>query len=117
MAQNDYDGLEHGGVLQWLDEKQTKEQFGVGMQQTRRHGIKSLSSAQMNSPLMFQGQSRSSQRPQRTRNQKNWASSGPGMQAIFLGSNQRSCGTGVFIPRMEGTDFQFSNKPGMHAIV
>ncbi|KVI03957.1 hypothetical protein Ccrd_017759 [Cynara cardunculus var. scolymus] len=35
----------------------------------------------------------------------NWATGGPGMQAVFLDSGQRSCGTGVFLPRTAGTDY------------
>lgn len=60
--------------------------------------------------MALQGQS--GQKAQRTRNQSNWAASGPGMQAVFLGRSPRSCGTGVFIPRREGAEF--SNKPGMN---
>ncbi|KAJ4727487.1 Phosphoglycerate mutase [Melia azedarach] len=41
----------------------------------------------------------------------NWASRGSGMQAIFLDSGQRSCGTGVFLPQRGGTNFQPSRKP------
>ncbi|KAK6164681.1 hypothetical protein DH2020_001545 [Rehmannia glutinosa] len=117
MAQNGYDGLEHE-VLQWLEDEQTKvcislfqEQFGVGrVQVARRHGMKSPSSA-------FQRQWKCSHRPQRTRNQTKWASSGPGMQAVFLGSNQKSCGTGVFIPRTEGMDHKFSKKPAFSPVL
>ncbi|KAL7151386.1 hypothetical protein ABFS83_04G027300 [Erythranthe nasuta] len=117
MAHNGYDGLEHG-VLNWLppqhapvgrgynkQQQQTKEQFGVGV---RRHGIKSPPSAE---EMMFQqGQSR-----RRARNQANWASSGPGMQAIFLGSNPKTSGTGVFIPRKDGAEF--TNKPAFSPVL
>ncbi|XP_054790036.1 uncharacterized protein LOC129295534 [Prosopis cineraria] len=34
------------------------------------------------------------------------ANGGYGMQAIFLESGQRSCGTGVFLPQTAGTNFQ-----------
>ncbi|KAL7112877.1 hypothetical protein ACP275_04G028600 [Erythranthe tilingii] len=112
MAHNGYDGLEHG-VLNWLppqhapvgrgyNKQQTKEQFGVGV---RRHGIKSPPSAEE-----MMGQSR-----RRARNQSNWASSGPGMQAIFLGSNPKTSGTGVFIPRKDGTEF--TNKPAFSPVL
>ncbi|KAA8550876.1 hypothetical protein F0562_002560 [Nyssa sinensis] len=47
----------------------------------------------------------------------NWAAGGPGMQAIFLDSGQRSCGTGVFLPRSAGTDFQPSKKPACFPIL
>ena len=42
----------------------------------------------------------------------NWATRGSGMQAIFLESGQRSCGTGVFLPQRAGTDIQPTRKPG-----
>ncbi|KAJ4968681.1 hypothetical protein NE237_015382 [Protea cynaroides] len=38
------------------------------------------------------------------------ASGGPGMQAIFIDSGQRSCGTGVFLPRKGGFNFQQTKK-------
>ncbi|PON63931.1 hypothetical protein TorRG33x02_274860 [Trema orientale] len=38
-----------------------------------------------------------------------WASGGHGMQAIFLDSGQKSCGTGVFLPQRAGTNVQHSN--------
>lgn len=38
------------------------------------------------------------------------ATGGPGMQAIFLGSGQGSCGTGVFLPQRAGT--KPTKKPG-----
>ncbi|XP_051118809.1 uncharacterized protein LOC127243019 isoform X2 [Andrographis paniculata] len=70
--------------------------------------------AESNSHLKFE-QQRSRNRQQKGGHQraaKNWTSGGPGMQAIFLGpSNQRCCGTGVFLPRREGTGFQCSSKP------
>ncbi|XP_010278030.1 PREDICTED: uncharacterized protein LOC104612337 [Nelumbo nucifera] len=47
----------------------------------------------------------------------NRASGGPGMQAIFLDSSQRSCGTGVFLPRRAGTNFQPSKKPACSPVL
>ncbi|TQD99316.1 hypothetical protein C1H46_015105, partial [Malus baccata] len=41
----------------------------------------------------------------------NWSSGGPGMQAIFLDSSQKSCGTGVFLPQRAGTHFHRTKKP------
>lgn len=41
-----------------------------------------------------------------------WAAGGPGMQAVFLDSGQRSCGTGVFLPRTAGSDVEKPRKPG-----
>ncbi|KAH7517206.1 hypothetical protein FEM48_Zijuj09G0038000 [Ziziphus jujuba var. spinosa] len=52
---------------------------------------------------------RSHQRPNIA---QNWASRGTGMQAIFLDSGQKSCGTGVFLPQRAGTNFPPSKKPG-----
>ncbi|KAK4418264.1 hypothetical protein Salat_2239100 [Sesamum alatum] len=119
MAQNDYHGILHPPLISPKHSRSTthhhhaKEQFGVGVeQQPRPQRIKSPSkSPELNSPLMFQQQSKCSQRVARGKNQSNWASGGPGMQAVFLGSGPRSCGTGVFLPRREGTDFQYTNKP------
>ncbi|KAI7732141.1 hypothetical protein M8C21_014272 [Ambrosia artemisiifolia] len=48
---------------------------------------------------------------QKTRNHTNWATGGPGMQAVFLASGQRSGGTGVFLPRTAGTDNEKPRKP------
>ncbi len=56
---------------------------------------------------------KSSSRPHhRPKNGPNWASGGPGMQAIFLESGRRSCGTGVFLPQRANTNFQPTKKPG-----
>ncbi|XP_077218925.1 uncharacterized protein LOC143853090 [Tasmannia lanceolata] len=49
--------------------------------------------------------------------QANRMSGGPGMQAIFLDSGQRSCGTGVFLPRNGGNDSQTSKKPGCSPVL
>ncbi|KAL5701782.1 hypothetical protein ACHQM5_027086 [Ranunculus cassubicifolius] len=45
------------------------------------------------------------------------ASGGPGMQAIFLDSNQKSSGTGVFLPRGIGRDVQTSKKPACSPVL
>ncbi|PIN25847.1 hypothetical protein CDL12_01399 [Handroanthus impetiginosus] len=125
MAQNRYGGLEHG-VMQrpplrhaWNtishddDHDQTaQEQFGFEVQQEHRHGMNSPSSAGKKSPLMFQGQWRCGKKGQRTR-----GCGGPGMQAVFLGSHTRSCGTGVFLPRTGGADPRFTNKPGVAPVL
>lgn len=59
--------------------------------------------------------SKSSPRPhQRQKIAQNWASGGTGMQAIFLDSGQKSCGTGVFLPQRAGTNFPPTKKPGMY---
>lgn len=42
----------------------------------------------------------------------NWGAAGSGMQAIFLDSGPRSCGTGVFLPRRADTGFHPTKKPG-----
>ncbi|KAK9057298.1 hypothetical protein SSX86_022133 [Deinandra increscens subsp. villosa] len=47
----------------------------------------------------------------------NWAAGGPGMQAVFLVSGQRSCGTGVFLPRVAGTDVEKPKKPAFAPIL
>ncbi|EXB39366.1 hypothetical protein L484_025061 [Morus notabilis] len=48
--------------------------------------------------------------PYRPKFVQNWASGGPGMQAIFLDSGQKSCGTGVFLPQRTGNGMHPSNK-------
>ncbi|KAJ6773903.1 TIP41-LIKE PROTEIN [Salix purpurea] len=56
--------------------------------------------------------SKSSPRPNcRTKYATNWASGGPGMQAVFLDSGKKSLGTGVFLPQRAGTNMQSSKKP------
>ncbi|KAI5589629.1 hypothetical protein BDE02_05G175300 [Populus trichocarpa] len=55
---------------------------------------------------------KSSPRPDcRTKYATNWASGGPGMQAVFLDSGKKSSGTGVFLPQRAGTNMQSSKKP------
>ncbi|CAI9107856.1 OLC1v1007327C1 [Oldenlandia corymbosa var. corymbosa] len=65
-------------------------------------------------PHPHPGWDSSQPRPQRTRNGTNTKVTvgGPGMQVVFLDSGKpRSGGTGVFLPRRAGTEFQPSNKP------
>ncbi|XP_052112842.1 uncharacterized protein LOC107475783 isoform X2 [Arachis duranensis] len=51
-------------------------------------------------------------------NSKVIVNGGPGMQAIFLGSSQRSCGTGVFLPHRAGTNnFQPTKKPACSPVL
>ncbi|XWS76417.1 hypothetical protein CRYUN_Cryun01aG0174400 [Craigia yunnanensis] len=45
------------------------------------------------------------------------ASGGPGMQAFFIDSGQQSCGTGVFLPRIAGTNFQSSRRPACSPVL
>ncbi|XP_044487233.1 uncharacterized protein LOC123212218 [Mangifera indica] len=47
----------------------------------------------------------------------NRASRGSGMQAIFLESGQKSCGTGVFLPQRGGTNCQPSRKPACSPVL
>ncbi|XP_022760031.1 uncharacterized protein LOC111306424 [Durio zibethinus] len=58
----------------------------------------------------------SSGRHQKPRYSGNWASGG-GMQAIFLDSGKKSCGTGVFHPQTVGTNFQSSRKPACSPVL
>ncbi|KAM7495971.1 hypothetical protein LguiA_020385 [Lonicera macranthoides] len=67
-------------------------------------------------------QSKSSSKPPPHQRSRQWGGGGtgggPGMQAIFLDSGQKSCGTGVFLPRRAGTtDFQFTNKPACSPVL
>ncbi|TXG63637.1 hypothetical protein EZV62_010631 [Acer yangbiense] len=69
----------------------------------------------------FLQQSKSISRPHhhvhRSKNQSNWTSRGSGMQAVFLDSGKRSCGTGVFLPQRVGTNFQPSKKPACSPVL
>lgn len=62
--------------------------------------------------LLPQQPKTSSPRPQQQRPKigQNWASGGPGMQAIFLDSSQKPCGTGVFLPQQAGANFPQGKK-------
>ncbi|XVF72421.1 hypothetical protein PTKIN_Ptkin12aG0120000 [Pterospermum kingtungense] len=56
-------------------------------------------------------------RNQQPRYSGNWESGGPGMQAFFLDSGHKSCGTGVFLPQRAGTDFQSSRRPACSPVL
>ncbi|KAL3849863.1 hypothetical protein ACJIZ3_011745 [Penstemon smallii] len=103
MAQKDYGALRyippHARISP--DDNSKKENYGIGMQKGRKQGIRTPQAAEPKPPLA------AASKP--LKNQYNRASGGPGMQAIFLGSNPKSCGTGVFIPRTEGIDFHLGN--------
>ncbi|XVF21784.1 hypothetical protein REPUB_Repub12eG0120000 [Reevesia pubescens] len=58
-----------------------------------------------------------SRRHQKPRYLGNRASGGPGMQAFFLDSGQKSSGTGVFLPQRAGTNFQSSRRPGCSPVL
>ncbi|XWS46810.1 hypothetical protein CRYUN_Cryun14cG0100400 [Craigia yunnanensis] len=59
----------------------------------------------------------SSRRHHKPRYSGNWASGGPGMQAFFLDSGKKSCGTGVFLPQRAGTNFQSSRRPACSPVL
>ncbi|KAJ9171951.1 hypothetical protein P3X46_015246 [Hevea brasiliensis] len=61
--------------------------------------------------------SKSSPRPHLRTKYPNWASGVHGMQAIFLDSGKKSCGTGVFLPRRAGTNLQSSKKPACSPVL
>ncbi|CAK9151064.1 unnamed protein product [Ilex paraguariensis] len=82
--------------------------------QQHRHGLKSPAPAAETLPLHSKCRLKPHQRP---RTPTGWAAGGPGMQAIFLDSGQRSCGTGVFLPRMAGTQFQLPTKPACSPVL
>ncbi|KAM3687430.1 hypothetical protein ACJW31_10G075200 [Castanea mollissima] len=65
-------------------------------------------------PQHFKSRSRPHRRQ---KNGPNWASGGPGMQAIFLESGRRSGGTGVFLPQRAKTNFQPNKKPACSLIL
>ncbi|KAK1428277.1 hypothetical protein QVD17_17108 [Tagetes erecta] len=53
----------------------------------------------------------------KTKYPTNWAAGGPGMQAVFLVSGQRSGGTGVFLPRTAGNNAEKPKKPAFAPIL
>ncbi|KAH7577528.1 hypothetical protein ACOSP7_001542 [Xanthoceras sorbifolium] len=66
----------------------------------------------------FLQQTKTSSRPHhRSKYQSNWAIKGSGMQAIFLDSGKRSCGTGVFLPQRVGTNFQPNKRPACSPVL
>ncbi|KAL2540602.1 hypothetical protein Adt_01580 [Abeliophyllum distichum] len=97
-------------------QQKLEDHFRFPTRQPHRHSEK-YSSVKESLPPLFNHHTRSTSRPQRTRNPTNWAAGGPGMQAIFLGSRQKSSGTGVFLPRRGGTDFKFNNKPACSPVL
>ncbi|PWA67681.1 hypothetical protein CTI12_AA315660 [Artemisia annua] len=66
------------------------------------------------SPPHWKGFSKADQKP---KHPTNWAAGGPGMQAVFLDSSQRSCGTGVFLPRTAGTVVEKPRKPAFAPVL
>ncbi|KAL4588183.1 hypothetical protein LXL04_001065 [Taraxacum kok-saghyz] len=54
---------------------------------------------------------------QKHKHYTNWTAGGPGMQAVFLDSAQKSCGTGVFLPRTAGTNVEKSRKPAFAPVL
>ncbi|GLT36315.1 hypothetical protein SLA2020_107030 [Shorea laevis] len=65
-------------------------------------------------PLHSKSSIRAHHRPKHPR----WTSSGgSGMQALFLDSGKRSCGTGVFHPQRAGTNFQPNKTPACSPVL
>ncbi|KAE8676727.1 SecY protein transport family protein [Hibiscus syriacus] len=58
-----------------------------------------------------------SRRHQKPRYWGGYASGGPGMQALFLDSGERSSGTGVFLPQRAGTNFHSNRKPACSPVL
>ncbi|XP_043726001.1 uncharacterized protein LOC122672605 [Telopea speciosissima] len=88
----------------------------ISQRRQEHHRLKPLHT----SPGPFRPHSSSKLSPklhQRSRYPAYRASGGPGMQAIFLDSSQKSCGTGVFLPRMGGINFQQSKKPAFSPVL
>ncbi|XP_022892099.1 uncharacterized protein LOC111406984 [Olea europaea var. sylvestris] len=94
--------LNHANAIH--SQQKLEEQFNFPTRQPHRHGEKYSSVTESLPPLLHR-HTRSTPRPQGTRNPI-----GPGMQAIFLGSSQKSSGTGFFLPRRGDIDSQFNNK-------
>ncbi|XP_065864361.1 uncharacterized protein [Euphorbia lathyris] len=95
----------------FLDEPETEtEQFW----ETKKYHNKHHHSHHQRLPLHPQ-QLRTKSRPRP--HSINWGSGGSGMQAIFLDSGQKSCGTGVFLPRRAGATLQPNKKPACSPVL
>ncbi|KAJ4957057.1 hypothetical protein NE237_013840 [Protea cynaroides] len=85
-------------------------------QQQQQHRLKTFHTSAV--PVLPHSFSKLSPRLyQRTRSPAYPASGGPGMQAIFLDSGVRSCGTGVFLPRLGGINSQQTKKPACSPVL
>ncbi|MED6200310.1 hypothetical protein PIB30_083811 [Stylosanthes scabra] len=102
-----------------LDEVYTRNRIHKiqNQHQWHHHQQQNHKSCEKQSQYSSKSITRSSLSHQRPNN-KVAANGGPGMQAIFLGSNQRSCGTGVFLPQRTGTNnFQPTKKPACSPVL
>ncbi|RDX70926.1 hypothetical protein CR513_49782, partial [Mucuna pruriens] len=101
-------GFEEG--MLWLPSHVLDEACGTKVcmrnhhQKVQNHQLRPHNSPGEPKSQYSKSTSRSYQRPK-------LANGGPGMRAIFLGSEHRSCGTGVFLPQRAGTNFQPSKRP------
>ncbi|KAJ0054628.1 hypothetical protein Pint_03341 [Pistacia integerrima] len=114
-------GFEEG--LSWLPSHVLDEAFSDTHHHLQRQ-VKHKQHQQQNLPRSklppepLPAQSKTSPRPhQRPKIPSKWASRGSGMQAIFLESGQKSCGTGVFLPQRGGANFQPSRKPACSPVL
>ncbi|PIA30789.1 hypothetical protein AQUCO_05400117v1 [Aquilegia coerulea] len=109
-------GFEEGRV--WLpahvlDEafEPTKKNLWPQQEQQRYHG------GRADSVFRNQHYKSSSRPPPRPRFQKGRASGGPGMQAIFIEPSHKPCGTGFFLPRKMGNNFEMRKKPACSPVL
>ncbi|GAV89496.1 hypothetical protein CFOL_v3_32910 [Cephalotus follicularis] len=110
-------GIEDGEVgfeqVMLLDEaiRDTTKKLEIGNHKQHRHRPKSSAESL---PLRSKSSCR---QHHRSKYPINRASGGPGMQAIFLESGEKSCGTGVFLPRSADAKFQPSKKPACSPVL
>ncbi|KAK7856847.1 hypothetical protein CFP56_021522 [Quercus suber] len=104
-------------VLDEVCDTKTKVNMSQPQQQHKHYHHHHHKSPKESLPLPQHFKSRSRPHHQRQKNGPNWASGGPGMQAIFLESGRRSGGTGVFLPQRAETNFQPNKKPACSLIL
>ncbi|XXG54461.1 hypothetical protein AAC387_Pa03g2330 [Persea americana] len=112
-------GFEEGRL--WLpshifNETSDSKEYSWPQQKHRRFPVSLIDDQVSRSQQSFPKPGWKSSR-QRSKHPTNRASGGPGMQAVFLSSGERSCGTGVFLPRRVGDDFQPNTKPGCSTVL
>lgn len=128
MAHDDADvGFEEG--LSWLPAHILREACGdhfyqeqVGRRASARHYQNHYhvnASESHPPPPQWKSGRKYNNRARYGSNNSHRVSGGPGMQAVFLepGPAQKSCGTGVFLPRGAGADFQPTKKPACSPVL
>ncbi|KAM0050799.1 hypothetical protein Hdeb2414_s0007g00227981 [Helianthus debilis subsp. tardiflorus] len=108
------DGFEVSGEEDFTEQNITNKQRHHQASSCRKSPQASAHPPLLPSPPHWKNYSKPDQK---TKYPTNWAAGGPGMQAVFLASGQRSGGTGVFLPRTAGTDVEKPRKPAFAPIL